>query len=847
MPISAINQARLACAAFAAIMPIVLHSGLLAAQGVEQPDFGRTIRPILANHCFACHGPDAAQRQAGLRLDDGSAVNVAADSGATAIVAGEPDASELIRRIDSSDPDVVMPPPEAKKPLTPSEREDLRAWVAAGARYDLHWAWSAPRRPVPPTPANTEGVRNPIDLFIRARLDQAGLPPSAEADRATLIRRLSLDLTGLPPMLAEVDAFLADDRDDAYERLVDRLLASPHYGEKMAQDWLDLARYGDTNGYQDDATRSLWPYRDYVINAFNRHLPFDQFTIENLAGDLLPGATREQRVASGFQRNHRYNEEGGADPDEFLVAYAVDRTNTLATVWLGVTFGCAQCHDHKYDPFTQRDYYRLYAFFNSLAGEIGVSKQPSPPILRLPTVEQESQLAALGAELSSLDRLLEADRPRVEAAFSEWLALVPGAPRGDVADEKIAQTLSKSPAERTAEDQAALREYFCSQVDEAHAALRRRRADCQNRLQECEARVPTTLVFEQMTPSRLAYILQRGDFQQPGEQVTPGIPAVFGALDTERPSDRLALARWLMSRENPLTARVLANRLWKQFFGHGLVRTVDDFGSQGEPPTHPELLDWLATELWATDWNLQAIQRLIVTSGTYRQSAVVQAETLRLDPANRLLARAPRCRLTAEEIRDSALAASGLLCRRLGGPSVFPYQPDGFYADKTNDWSWPQSGGEDLYRRTLYTFWRRTTPHPALQAFDAPTRENCCPERPRTNTPLQALVTLNDPTFVEAARALAGQSLAASSDDAERIVVLWRRVTARTPESAERAALATALERFRQHYAQREAEAGALIQVGASPASDAAPPAELAAWTALGNVVLNLDEAVTRP
>jgi hypothetical protein len=786
------------------VLSVVLLS-VLTPSAVAQsstPQFSREIRPILAAHCFTCHGADAKTRQADLRLDDADGSRKLLDSGFAAIVPGHAAQSELIRRIDSTDPDFMMPPPTTQNSLNRAQKELLRQWVDTGGDYQEHWAFQTPRLPEIPVVSHSEWLRNSIDAFVLSSLEAKGIQPSPEAEPAALLRRVSLDLLGLPPAIDELEQFLADSSSQAYENAVDRILQSPHLGEKLAQDWLDLARFGDTSGYQDDNDRPNYPYRDAVIQAFNENRPFDQFTIESLAGDLLPNATLEQKVLSGFNRLHRYNEEGGSDPEEFRVVYAVDRTNTTAATWMGLTFGCAQCHDHKYDPISQREYYQLLAFFNSLKGEITVSKGPAnPPQIRVPGDAQVQQIAALQQQISETET-----------------------------------KLSQQPAESQAE-------------------LTARLQSLRSELEKLESSLPLALVWEEMDSPRPAQILVRGDYQQPGETVSRNVPAVFPPLPDSSPPTRLDLARWLVSGTHPLTSRVVVNRYWKQVFGAGLVRTADDFGVRGELPTHPELLDWLAIQFQTSGphrvaWDIKALLRLMVTSATYRQSSRGSRELYERDPQDQLLARSQRFRLSAEEIRDMALTSSGLLTRTIGGRSVFPYQPDHFYRDKEddpNEWKWPVETGPELYRRGLYTFIRRTSPYPTFQTFDVSGRGECTVTRARTNTPLQALVTLNDPVFFEAARVLAERTLAAPlQSSAERLRFLFRCVLTRAPESAEELVLAELLESETVRFSSDPDAAVRVRSQGSAPQNAALNPIEVAAWTVVSNAVLNLDESITR-
>jgi mono/diheme cytochrome c family protein len=781
-------------------------------------DYNRDIRPILSNNCFKCHGPDAAERKGGVRLDERDAALKPAESGELPIVAGKPDASALVSRIFAEDEAERMPPADSGKKLTDAQRALLKRWIAEGAPYQRHWAFIPPQRSALPKVAHADWPRNAIDYFILARLEREGLQPSREADKATLIRRLSLDLTGLPPTLAEVDAFLLDSRADAYERVVDRLLASPHYGERMALDWLDAARYADTNGYHIDNGRDMTRWREWVIDAYNRNLPFDRFTIQQLAGDLLPEAddpqeTLRHRLASGFNRNHMINFEGGAIPQEYHNAYIVDRVNTTATVWLGLTVACGQCHDHKYDPITQKEYYQLYAFFynvpeNGLDGRTG----NSPPLLKQPTEEQQRKLDELAAAIRGIEARAAGPIPEADAARR------------------------------------------------VHLAKLRKQRD------ELDGQVPSTMVMREMDKPRDTFVLVRGQYDKQGEKVTPGVPASLPPLPPGAPANRLGLARWLVDPAHPLTARVAVNRYWQMFFGTGLVKTAEDFGSQGEPPSHPELLDWLAVEFRApsaapdgsgssTAWDTRAIVRLIVTSATYRQSSAVTPRLLAHDPENRLLARGPRMRLQAEFIRDQALAMSGLLNEKIGGASVSPYQPAGLwqelsYRDDGRNWTaqtYVQSHGPDLYRRTMYTFWKRSSPPPTLSTFDAPDRETCTVRRARTNTPLQALVLLNDPTYVEASRKLAERMMTEAGPTAdERIALAFRLATARLPSANESAVLKKTFEDQWAFFRNDASAATKLLSTGEAPRNEKLDPAELAAWTTVASVILNLDETVTK-
>jgi hypothetical protein len=987
----------------------------------EGPDlFTRGVRPILARHCFKCHGLDDKARKAGLRLDVREAALRPTRSGTPAIVPGKPEESELIRRIFATDRSEIMPPPHAKNPLSDADKNLLKRWITTGAEYAPHWAFIPPRPGLLPTVRRRDWPRNAIDSFILARLEAEGLAPSPEADRLTLVRRLYLDLLGLPPTPEEAEAYTRDPAPDAYEKLVERLLASPLYGERWARRWLDLARYADTNGYEKDRPRSIWPYRDWVIRALNADLPFDQFTIAQLAGDLLPGATLEQRIATGFHRNTMLNEEGGIDPLEFRFHAMTDRVATTGTVWLGLTLGCAQCHTHKYDPIPHREYYQFLAFLNNAdEPEISVSNpdvgrrrrqleaQIAARVADLPNrfpggklegrfkawldqeakravpwkvlrpVEAKANLPLLtvledGSVLASGDqskrdvfrlkfrtdlRGVTAIRLEVlpdeclpkrgpgrvyyEGAFGDFFlsefsltakgipvplwratqsfasgnskaaAAIDGDPqtgwsinggqgRAHWAVFNLAQPLEDAtdlgvellferyyaaglgrfriavttagnsaardipaaveelllvPAEeRTADQRRRLLEQFVMTAPE----LAKERTAIEQLRKQLPAE-PTTLVFAERPANnpRPTFIHNRGEFLQPTERVEPAVPSVLPPLRPDLPRNRLGLARWLVAPDNPLVGRVTVNRQWAAFFGRGIVRTVQDFGLQGEPPTHPELLDWLALEFVRPSpltplprgergrgeggWSLKKLHRLIVTSATYRQSSRVTPELLARDPENRLLARAPRVRLEAEVIRDSALAASGLLTARIGGPSVFPPQPPGVTTEGAyGQLNWKVSTGPDRYRRGLYTYTKRTTPYAMAATFDAPSGEFCVARREVSNTPLQALTLLNDPVFTEAAQALGRLLAARPGSPPERVEYLFRRCLTRPPTPDELDQLVQFFDRQKRRFEQKELNAGPVAGPGAGDV------AERAAWTTLARALFNLDETITR-
>lgn len=813
-------------------------------------DFNRDIKPILADACYHCHGPDAAQRKAKLRLDEREGL-FRTREGVTVVAPGKPEASELILRLAATDPEEVMPPPDSARQLKPAEKELLKRWVATGAAWGGHWAFTPPARPpIPTLPAtNVPRVRNPIDAFVFERLAREGLVPSPEADRASLLRRVSLDLNGIPPTPAELDTFLADQAPDAYERAVDRLLASPRYGERWAWDWLDLARYADTNGFQGDPERTMWPWRDWVVNALNANVPFDQFTIEQLAGDLLPDATKDQKIASGFHRNNMFNGEGGRIPEETRVENVFDRVETTATVWLGATFSCSRCHDHKYDPYTQRDYFALYDIFNQMSetGKLGGAGQVAPVL----DVSTPAELAAVKAATAKVDAIAA----KVEALERSKFPRPEGKPLADSPEAlklpgNLPAVLAKvEPKKRGVDALLEAVPYFRDTApDPEYAAQLQALLDAVRERIAASSRITKVMIMDELKEQRDTFILTRGNYEAKTDQKVLGaVPAVFARTTAEAPRlNRLDLARWLVSAENPLAARTAVNRAWQALFGTGFVKTSEDFGVQGEPPSHPELLDWLASEYVASGWDTKALHRLIVTSATYRQSSRTTPALQERDPENRLLARGPRFRLPSWMIRDQALAAAGLLVDRPGGPGVKPYQPAGIWEEATfGKKTYGQDHGEALYRRSLYVFWRRIVGPTSF--FDAGARQVCTVKVARTNTPLHALVTLNDPAYVEAARVMAQRVLAAApGNDAARISYAFRLTTARRPAATELAVLTTRLEKLRRHYAADPAAAQQLAAAGEAPRSETLAPTEHAAWTALCTLLLNLDETLSK-
>ena len=760
----------------------MLSTGLAKGAAAEI-DFNRDIRPILSENCFQCHGPDAAKRKAGLRLATRKGATQVND-GVAAVDTANLVKSELLARITSTDPDSQMPPPESNSNLTPEQINLLQRWVAEGAKYDQHWAFKPPVRHSLPTltRAQRSWAQNAVDHFVAAKQAEAGLTPSPEAGRATLLRRVSLDLTGLPPTPDQLAAFMADTGPQAYERAVDRLLQSPHYGERWGRHWLDAARYADSDGYSHDAARSIWPYRDWVIEAFNRDLPFDRFVVEQLAGDMLPEATLAQRIATGFHRNTQINTEGGVDREQFRIDSIYDRIATTGEVMFGLTFGCAQCHDHKYDPISQVEYYRLFAFFNNA----------DEPRIDAPTREVQFQQAAIDAKIK-----------QVEASLS-------GLAKEDAKRKSIEDSLAK--------------------------------------LKKSRPKAATTMVMARRKEPRTTRRFIQGDFTRPAEEVQAGTPGVLHRL-AKRDDDRLGFARWVADTNNPLLARVAVNRMWQHLFGQGIVQTDNDFGSQGIPPTHPQLLDWLAVEFMENGWSQKELHRLLVTSATYRQASSRRADVDRIDPANKWLARQARFRLDAELVRDVALAASGMLSARMGGPGVFPPQPEGCMDLGQHRKTWKASTGENRYRRAAYTYRWRNTPHPALKVFDAPDGLAACTRRIRSNTPLQALTLLNDPAFIELSMGLANRLLTEAATAEERIRLGFQLCLNREPDAEEVRLLTGLVAQQTKEFAAQASSAKAIV-VHAETLGQATRPvtgdAAFSAWTMAARVMLNLDETITR-
>jgi hypothetical protein len=827
----------------AVLVGVILASPQTAAADDDVPDvveFNRDVRPILSNYCFTCHGPDNNNRKAKLRLDVEQSAHE--DRGGYRVVAaGKPDASELIRRITAKDVSERMPPAKVGKALTARQIAVLQRWVEQGGKYQPHWSLIPVARPaLPKLKAGTAAV-NAIDHFLLARLQQEKLEMSPEADRRTLIRRLSFDLTGLPPTPEEVEFFLNDARPDAYARLVDRLLTSPHFGERLAIYWLDLVRYADTGGYHSDNHRDVAPYRDYVIQAFNSNKRFDDFTVEQLAGDLLPNPTIEQKIASGYNRLLQTTEEGGAQPKEYTAKYAADRVRNTATVWLGLTIGCAECHDHKFDPVKTKEFYRFAAFFADLQ-ERAVGRQDQT---LLPTPAQAALLKQLDGEIGPVQQKLNASTPELEAAQARWEESVRKTSAG--VPKEIVAIVNLDAAKRNAKQKQDLAKHFRSIAPELKG-VRDQLAQLAQQKDALLKSIPSTLISSVQNP-RTMRVLPRGNWlDDSGEIVQPGVPeAIVPPLVKQGRANRLDLAKWLVAPDNPLTARVFVNRLWLLFFGQGLVKTLDDFGSQGTWPAHPELLDWLAVEFRESGWDVKHLVRLMVLSRAFRQTSQVSETLKQRDPYNVLFARQARFRLDAEMVRDNALAVSGLLSLKVGGPSAKPYQPAGYWKYlnfPTREWM--SDKDENQYRRGLYTYWCRTFLHPSLLAFDAPTREECTVERTRSNTPQQALVLLNDPTYVEAARVFAERLLHSASNTEERLRLAFRLALQRAPSKAEAKVLTDLVGQHVEQYRKDRAAAQSLVRVGDRSVTASVDVAELAAWTSVTRVILNLHETVTR-
>ena len=813
-------------------------------------EFNRDVRPILSDNCFYCHGPDPKHREADLRLD------IRAEAlKEKAIVPGKAKESEVIARITTTDADDLMPPPDSHKKLSARQKEVLKRWIEQGAEYQQHWAYEKPVKAAVPA------GKNGVDVLVQKRLTELGLKSSPEADRRLLIRRLYWDLLGLPPKPEEVAAFENDKSPRAYEQLVERLLSNPHYGERMAIGWLDVVRFADTIGYHSDTVRNVWPYRDWVIKSFNDNKRFDRFTLEQLAGDLLPDANQETRVGSAFNRLLLTTAEGGAQAKDYEQRMLTDRVRAVGAAWMGQTTGCCQCHDHKFDPLTQRDFYSLGAFFADIQEPI-IGKLEGGMVVGTP--EQVQQVAKLDAALAGANQKFTAVLPQLEATQQQWEAdvityditlpeLRKDSKAAD-AEKKNAQqviaVLKKPIAERNAKQKQVVQDYFRSKATKLFSAERDAVAKADTERTAFYEPLPKCLVSISTADKRTVRILPRGNWMdESGEVVKASLPHFLPQPKIEgRDLTRLDLAQWLVSRENPLTARTVMNRLWKQFFGMGLSKVLDDLGAQGEPPVNPALLDWLASEFMDSGWDMKHMVRLIVSSHTYKQVSTASKELVSADPYNRELARQSRFRVDAELVRDNAMAISGLLVPKIGGPSVKPYQPERYWENLNfPPREYQNDSGESQYRRGLYTWWQRTFLHPSMAAFDAPSREECTAERNRSNIPQQALVLLNDPTYVEAARAFAARILSeCKGTPDQRIVWAWQQTLQRNPSADEKKTMTALLTKHLAEYQKDKQAASDLLNNGIAPTLASLDKSELAAWTHVSRVLLNLHETITR-
>jgi len=811
----------------------------------EVIDFNFHVRPILSDRCYACHGPDENARKADLRLDQQEAIFASLkDSHEFAVIAGKPHQSMLINRILDEDPERTMPPPDSKLSLSAAEKATLIKWIEQGAQWKKHWAYIPPEKGALPAIRQVDWPVNEIDYFVLDKLESMEMTPSEEADRRTLIRRLSFDLTGLPPTLEEIRQFEQDQSEEAYEKLVDRLLASPGYGERWCWEWLDVARYADTNGFQGDPTRNMWPWRDWVIDALNRNMPYDQFTVLQLAGDLLPDANTDKILATAFNRNHMYNGEEGRIPEETRVENVFDRVETMGTTWLGLTLTCARCHDHKFDAISQKEYYQLYDYFNQTSEEgIGYHGRVQP-ILDLSPPEKLEKVAELQQYVDKMASEVEQKElekfPRnagLPAAESDSANDLDG-------DNRYA--LGYTPNQRNPYYIGLLQNYYQNRDPEYSEMLKELRAAKQTRDRKSAENLQV-MVMDQLDLPRSTFILERGIYNKPMEEevIHKDVPGVLPPLDEDLQNDRLALAKWLVSENHPLTARVTVNRYWQYFFGNGIVKTIEDFGVQGALPTHPELLDWLAVDFMENGWNLKRLFKQIVMSAAYRQSSKVDQELLEIDPENKFLARATRMRWPAWMLRDQALWISGLMVDSVGGPPVNPYQPEGIWEEASfGKIKYQQDHGEALYRRTLYTFWRRIVGPTLL--FDNASRQICSVKSSRTNTPLHALTTLNDVTFTEAARVMASKVLSHALTEEQKLDLAFELATSRKPSGAELDILSGRLKKLKAFYSGSPDQAVALTSVGEFPKQAGLDTTEHAAFTAICSVLLNLDETITR-
>lgn len=818
-------------------LPLILASVYVQAAG-DAVSYNRDIRPLLSDRCFACHGPDDAKRDGELRLDvaDGELSPFRARDGHHVIKPGDPEASELWKRLTTSDHTLQMPPRDSeKKPLTEEQRALIRKWIEQGARIEKFWSFETPQPQALPSVKNKSWPAGRIDHFVLADLEKRGLAPQPPADKRTLIRRVTLDLTGLPPTRDEIQQFEKDEHPDAYRRLVERLTSTPQYGEHMARYWLDLVRFADTNGMHHDHFRDLSMYRDWVIRAMNDNLPFDQFATYQLAGDLLENATLDQKIASGYNRLHMVMDRGTNPPQESYTRNVVDQVSAFGTVYLGLTLECAVCHDHKYDPVKQKDFYQLFAFFNNIDGDPETpGRDQQPPFLKLPTPEESERLKDVETQLAAVQQELDQVKKTIEAQPA------------DAKPDASAKSKGNTSTDAATESPKAL----AAQVKQKEDELKQ----LKGKRDELEKSFPIALVMKERTDMRPAYVLKRGAYDQPGDEVSRNTPAFLPPLKSgtgvnETPKTRLDLARWITDKRHPLMARVTVNRFWQQFFGVGLVKTSEDFGAQGEYPSHPELLDDLATNFVDADWDVKTLVHSIVLSQTYQQSSRVSPAEYRSDSENRLLARGSRIRLDSEVIRDQILAVSGLLNNSMYGKSVKPPQPTDLWRTvsmvSSSTYSFQQDTGDKIYRRSFYTFWKRAMPPPQMTIFDAPTRESCTSRRERTNTPVQALLLMNESQYFEAARHFAQRLLVNQyQSDAERLSIAFESITSHRPSSEELADLRSGLTGFREIY--KEDLEAAKAMTSDVPLSSDARRIELASLTMVINSLFNLDAAKTR-
>lgn len=811
----------------------------------DKIDFNFHVRPILSDRCFHCHGPDENTRMADLRLDTEEGMfSYIPGKEEFPVVGGSPSKSVLIDRILSDNPETVMPTPESNLKLSPAEKATLIKWVEQGAEFKDHWAYSPPQKAPLPKVSKTEWPLNPIDYFVLSKLEQNGMQPSPRASKETLIRRLTFDLNGLPPSLTEIEDFINDTSPQAYEKLVDRLLASPRYGERWAWEWLDVARYSDTNGFQGDFERDMWPWRDWVIKAFNDNMPYDEFTIKQLAGDLLPNATENDILATGFNRNHTYNAEGGTIPEETRVTNVFDRVETTGTTWLGLTMNCARCHDHKYDNITQKEYYQMFDYFNQTSEKGGQYTGNVKPLLNMSSEEKKNQMAQLEVYIQQLNQKVDEFElkkfPRAKglpASESEVAKNIKGV------DPRI---LLGSAAGRGNYGLKQLVNYFKTR-DRTYTAILKELVDTKDKLGKESKTAVQVMVMDELPEPRSTFILERGGYNKPQmtETICADVPSVLPEVENKNNQNRLSLAQWLVSDEQPLTPRVTVNRYWQAFFGNGIVKTIEDFGVQGALPSHPELLDWLAVDFKENDWDLKKLIKTIVMSATYRQSSIMTEELRELDPENQLLARATRLRYPSWMLRDQALFTSGLMVDSLGGRPVKPYQPEGIWSEATfGKTIYQQDVGEGLYRRSLYTFWRRIVGPTFL--FDNASRQVCEVKTLKTNTPLHALTTLNDITYMEAARVLAEKIIINKGPDLDRLTYGFQLVTSRKPKSEELHILQNRLKKLRAEFSENLPEAEKMVSIGDYRTDNTLDLVNYASYTVLSSILFNLDESITR-